>query len=79
MFSSLSVNLEYMKTKYNTMINSDIILRQFTINARGKQYDAFIVYIDGMSDSQLIDDFILKPLMLRNRNNLFDGPQNKII
>ncbi len=78
-FSSLSVNLEYMKTKYNTMINSDIILRQFTINARGKQYDAFIVYIDGMSDSQLIDDFILKPLMLRNRNNLFDGPQNKII
>lgn len=78
-FPSLNVNLEYMKTKYNTMINSDIVLRQFTINARGKQYDAFIVYIDGMADSQLIDDFILKPLMMRNKNNLFDGTQSKII
>lgn len=78
-FPSLNVNLEYMKTKYNTMINSDIILRQFTINARGKQYDAFIAYIDGMVDSQIMDDFILKPLMMRNKNNLFDGTQNKII
>ena len=78
-FPSLSVNIEYMRTKYNLLINSDIILREFTINARGKQYNAFLVYIDGMVDSQIMDDFILKPLMLRNRNNLYDGSQNKII
>lgn len=78
-FPSINVNKEYMQTKYNTLINSDIILREFTINARGKQYNAFIVYIDGMVDSKIMDDFILKPLMLRNRNNLFDGPQNKVI
>ncbi|MEI3355895.1 MAG: hypothetical protein V8R81_02230 [Clostridia bacterium] len=47
-FPSLEVNLEYMKTKYNLLINSDVILRQFTINARGKQYNSFIVYVDGM-------------------------------
>ena len=69
-FPSLNVNMEYMKTKYNLMINSDIILREFTLNARGKQYNAFIFYIDGMVDSQIMDDFILKPLMLRNKNNL---------
>ena len=78
-FPSISVNKEYMQTKYNTLINSDIVLREFTLNARGKQYHAFIVYIDGMVDSKIMDDFILKPLMLRNRNNLFDGPQNKVI
>ena len=78
-FPSLSVNKEYMQTKYNTLINSDIILREFTLNARGKQYGAFIVYIDGMIDSKIMDDFILKPLMLRNRNNTFDGPHNKVI
>lgn len=78
-FSSLSVNLEYMNTKYNTLINSDIKIRQFTLNARGKQYDAFIAYIDGMVDSQIMNDFILEPLMLRNKNNLFDGTQNKVI
>ena len=78
-FPSIRVNKEYMQTKYNTLINSDIILREFTLNARGKQYHAFIVYIDGMIDSNIMNDFILKPLMLRNRNNLFDGSQNKVI
>ncbi|MCI8273960.1 MAG: spore germination protein [Clostridia bacterium] len=78
-FPSLSVNLEYMKIKYNTLINSDIILREFTLNARGKQYNAFIVYIDGMVDSELMDKFVLEPLMMRNKNNLFEGSQNKVI
>lgn len=78
-FPSLSVNLEYMKIKYNLMINSDIILREFTLNARGKQYNAFIVYIDGMVDSELMDKFVLEPLMMRNKNNLYDGAQNKVI
>ena len=78
-YPSLSVNLEYMKAKYNTMINSDIVIRQFTLNARGKQYDAFIVYIDGMVDSKNMNEFILEPLMMRNKNNLFEGSQNKII
>ena len=78
-FPSISVNKEYMQTKYNTLINSDIVLREFTLNARGRQYNAFIIYIDGMIDSKIMDDFILKPLMLRNRNNLFDGPQNKVV
>lgn len=78
-FQSLSVNLEYVKMKYNTMINSDIIIREFTINARGKQYNAFLLYIDGMVDSQIMNDFILEPLMMRNKNNLFDSNQNKVI
>ena len=78
-YPSLNVNLEYIKTQYNILINSDVILREFTINARGKQYNAAILYIDGMVDSQILDDFVLKPLMLRNKNNTFDGPQNKVI
>lgn len=78
-FSSISVNMDFVKTKYNTMINSDIILRDFIINARGKQYKAFILYIDGMVDSKIMNEFILAPLMLRNKNNLFDGEQNRII
>lgn len=78
-FNSLIVNEEYMKTKYNLLINSDIVLREFTINARGKQYNAFLVYIDGMADSQLMDKFILEPLMIRSQNNLFNGTQSKIV
>lgn len=78
-FPTLSVNLECMQVKYNTLINSDVIIREFTLTARSKQYNAFIIYIDGMVDSKIINDFILNPLMLKNRANLYDGDQNKIV
>lgn len=78
-FPSLNVNLEYIKTRYNLLINSDIKLREFTLNARGKQYNAFLLYIDGMIDSDIMNKFVLEPLMMRNKNNLYDGSQNKVI
>lgn len=78
-FPTLSVNLECMQVKYNALINSDVIIREFTLTARNKQYNAFIIYIDGMVDSKIINDFILNPLMLKNRANLYDGDQNKIV
>lgn len=78
-FPSLQVNLDYIKTKYNTMINSDIIIREFTLYARNKQYKAFLLFIDGMVDTKLINDFILNPLMLRNISNTYQGEPDRII
>ena len=78
-FPSISINLDYLKTRYNLLINSDIITREFILNARGKQYKALLLYIDGMVDSQILNDFVLEPLMMRNKNNLFDNTQNRII
>lgn len=68
-FPSLSVNLEYIKVKFNSLINSDIKIREFDLTARNKVYKAFILYIDGMSDSKSINRFILHPLMLKSRAN----------
>lgn len=67
-FSTLSVNLEYLKVKYNSLISSDVKFREFTFTARDKEYSACIVYIDGMVDSKSINHFILKPLMLLNKD-----------
>lgn len=78
-FTSLDVNLDYIKTRYNLLINSDIITREFILNARGKQYKALLLYIDGMVNSQILNDFVLEPLMMRNKNNLFDNDQNRVI
>ena len=77
--TNLNINLDYIKTKYNLLINSDIITREFILNARGRQYKALLLYIDGMIDSQALNDFVLEPLMMRNKNNLFDSNQNRII
>ncbi len=71
--SNLDLNLKYLKNKYNTLINSDIIIREFSLTSRNKEYKAFLIYIDGMVDSNLINRFVLNPLMLRNSNNTFDG------
>lgn len=78
-FSSIDVNLEYIKVRYNSMINSDVVIREFTLSARNRQYKAFLLFIDGMVDTDLINNYVLKPLMLRNTANTFDGNQNRII
>lgn len=75
-FPSVNVNKEYIKNKYNFEINSDIKLREFTINIRGKQYSSFLFYIEGMIDSNSINKFVIEPLMLKNAANLSDSDQN---
>ena len=71
-------NLSHVKTSYNTLINSDIVIREFTLNARNQQYKAFLLYIDGMIDTNIMNDFVLKPLMLKNQSNSYAGEQNRV-
>ncbi len=68
-YSSIDVNLQYVKEKYHTEINSDIKTREFFINARGKQYKAFLLFIDGMINAESINRFVVEPLMLKNTSN----------
>ena len=68
-----------MKVRFNALINSDIVIREFTLTARNKQYNAFLLYIDGMVDTTLINNFVLNPLMLKNRANTFDSDEDKVI
>ena len=67
--TNLKDNKHIIERKYNTLINSDIIIRNFKLKSNNIPYSAFIIYIDGMSDSNLINQFILQPLMLRNKAN----------
>lgn len=62
-YNSLNVNADYIKVKYNTLINSDIKLREFTLTIKGKKYNALLLFIDGMINSESINNFILRPLM----------------
>lgn len=78
-FPSIDVNLEYVRVKYNAMINSDIIIREFNLIARNRQYKAFLLFIDGMVDTDLINNYVLKPLMMKNQANTFDGDQTRIV
>lgn len=67
---SLAENITNLKVRYNSLINSDIILREFTLQINGKTYNCLIVSIDGMVNSEQVNNFLLRPLMeAANSNN----------
>lgn len=78
-FPSIDVNIEYIKSKYNLLINSDVVIREFILTARNRQYRAFLFFIDGMISIDLVNEYVLRPLMLRNQANSFDGSQNQVL
>ena len=71
-YNSLNLNKDNIQTIFNTLINSDIIVREFVLNARGRKYDAFLLYIDGMVDVKSINDFVLESLMQRSEENVIN-------
>lgn len=77
--NSLTENLDFLTVKYNLLINSDINVRKFTLNAKGKQYNAAIFFIDGMVDSEIINHYVLNPLMLKNKSNLSSNDETLIL
>ena len=63
LFTNIKENLNFLKSKYNVLINSDIKIREFNLFAYNKNHKCFIIYIDGLVDSISINEFILEPLM----------------
>ncbi|MDP4143468.1 MAG: spore germination protein [Bacillota bacterium] len=55
---SLDDNVKYLKEILKD--NSDVVFRQFYIN----DAKAALIYIDGMADKVLLDDFVMRPLMM---------------
>lgn len=41
--TSLDKNIQFLKIKYNALINSDVILRELSIIVKGKKYNALLV------------------------------------
>lgn len=78
-YNSLNVNIDYIKVKYNTLINSDIKLREFKLNIKGKEYNALLLFIDGMIDSESINNFILRPFMSKECKSPSSSNQNSSV
>ncbi|HEY9062523.1 MAG TPA: spore germination protein [Pseudobacteroides sp.] len=57
---SLQVNLQRIKKEFRLPKNNDIVLREFKVAGNT---DACIVFVDGMIDKNIINDYILRPLM----------------
>lgn len=65
-YSTYDDVIEYIKTKYSLLINTDIVLKEFEINIKNKSFKACLLFIEGMVDSNSINSSVLEPLFLRN-------------
>ena len=41
--SSLKENLDFLKSKYNSLINSDVVIREFVLIAQNREYRSAII------------------------------------
>jgi len=64
---NLNENLIYIENLLKD--NSDIIFREFNIG----KYKAFLMYVDGMGDKILLNDFILETLMIEKMRSKASG------
>ena len=55
----------YLKQLYSYPTNIDFMLREFTIYAMGKRVALF--YIPSMTDTKIIEEEIIKPLITTNK------------
>ena len=76
-YSNIDVNLEYIKSKFNELLNSDVKIREFVLNVRSREFKAFLLFIDGMVDKNSINDFILRQKKKKNMSNQYD--KNSVI
>lgn len=58
-YTSAKENIEYVKKLFGNA--TDVVYREFDI---GDKYKAALVYIDGMSEKNLLNEYLMGPLML---------------
>lgn len=77
-YPTLSVNIDFLKAKYNLLINSDVKIRKFQLSIQNKKIPAALLYIDGMVNEQIITTSVLQPLLLKNSITMQDFQEKNI-
>ena len=73
---SLDKNIDAFKDLLHFPDSNDLIFRFFDIHINQEKYHAMLLMYDGLCDSNLINDYIMRQLM---DNITMEPPQNKSI
>lgn len=60
-------DLKTLRDEFAAGKSGDLKQREFTIQISGRDVNAVIFFIDGLVNKEMINDFILKPLMIKSR------------
>lgn len=75
--AAIADNLNKVKAIYTMPTNFPTIIREFEIKWKDSKVAAFILFIDGMVDKNIINDNILKPLMITS--NIKDDLKTELV
>lgn len=70
--ADLDFNKQRLEKLFHLPLNKDVILRQFTVGME-PGIEALLIYIEGMADKSVINNTILKPLMMEVNLDPFQG------
>lgn len=73
---SLNKNVDVLKDLLHFPDSNDLVFRFFDIKINSEKYNALIVMYDGLCNSNVINDFVIKQLM---KSIKYEEPQNKSI
>ena len=60
----ISLNRQYVNQRFFLPTNGDIIVRDLSFYLGNELKGAFLVCVDGLTNGEMINEAILKPLML---------------
>lgn len=70
----LQINIEYLKQRFNMPQNQDVVIRNFNV---AREINACLLFMDGMVDKNIINQFVLPQLM--NAENFKDFNEDDIL
>lgn len=70
----LQINIEYIKQRFNMSQNQDVIVREFNV---ARKVNACLLFVEGMVDRNIINQFVLPQLM--NVENFMGVDGNSIL
>lgn len=59
--NNIEENLSYIKNRFSYPLNNDIVIRELTLRQNRR---AFVMFIDGMVNTDNVDEAIIKPLLM---------------
>ncbi len=68
------VDKNMLSVEFGLGKSNDVKIREFTVLFNGKAKDACVFYIDGLINKALLNDFILRPLMIYSRELKIEKP-----
>ncbi len=77
--NSLKDNVEKMKYFLHYPINSDVQCREFNIRINDVSYPATMFFYDGLVDSELINNFLLRQFMKNTNADVSNGIKDAIL